>query len=74
MAPERIVVCGFDERGVMFGLVNLEARMNLREAPILPRDLKTVRHSLYRTRIVQSWLGWDEFPDAAAEPHGPRRD
>jgi len=62
--PERIVVCGYDERGVMFGLFNLEARMNLREAPILPRDLTTVRQSLYRSRIVQSWLGWDEFPDA----------
>lgn len=25
-----IVVCGFDERGAMFGLYNLEARMNMR--------------------------------------------
>lgn len=64
VTPERIVVCGFDERGVMFGLFNLEARMNLREAPILPCELDAVRHSLYRARIVQSWLGWDEYPDA----------
>lgn len=62
--PERLVVCGFDERGAMFGLYNLEARMNLREAPFLPKDLKTVRHSLHDTRMVMSWMGWMEWPDA----------
>ena len=57
--PERLVVCGYDERGAMFGLYNLEARMNLREAPFLPANLKTVRHSLYDVRMVQSgWGGW----------------
>ncbi len=61
--PERILVCGYDERGVMFGLYNLEARMNLREAPFLPGDLKTVRHSLYDTRMVHSWMGWMEWQD-----------
>ena len=61
--PERWTVCGFDERGAMYGLYNLEARMNLREAPFLPTDLKTVRHSLYDTRMVLSWMGWMEFPD-----------
>ncbi len=57
VAPERVTVCGYDERGAMYGLYNLEARMNLREAPFLPADLKTVRHSLYDTRMVQSWMG-----------------
>ena len=61
--PERWMVCGFDERGAMHGLYNLEARMNLREAPFLPADLRTVRHSLYETRMVLSWMGWMEFPD-----------
>jgi hypothetical protein len=61
--PERVTVCGYDERGAMYGLYNLEARMNLREAPFLPGDLKTVRHSLYDTRMVHSWMGWMEFPD-----------
>ncbi len=61
--PERVTVCGFDERGAMFGLYNLEARMNLREGPFLPADLKTVRHSLYNARMVQSWLGWMDWPD-----------
>ncbi|OGV62688.1 MAG: hypothetical protein A3K19_30970 [Lentisphaerae bacterium RIFOXYB12_FULL_65_16] len=61
--PERVTVCGYDERGAMFGLYNLEARLNLREAPFLPKDLKAVRHSLYDTRMVQSWMGWMEWPD-----------
>ncbi|MBI2423103.1 MAG: hypothetical protein HYV27_09765 [Candidatus Hydrogenedentes bacterium] len=63
VTPEQIVVCGFDEKGVQHGLYHLEARMNLREAPMLPADLHTVRHSLYDTRMVQSWMGWMEFPD-----------
>jgi sugar phosphate isomerase/epimerase len=63
-SPERLTVCGFDERGAMFGLYNLEARMNLREGPFLPANLKTVRHSLYDARMAQSWLGWMEWPDA----------
>jgi len=61
--PGQIVVCGFDDRGIMFGLYNLEARMNLREAPFLPDNLKTVRQSLYDTRMVLSGLGWMEWPD-----------
>jgi hypothetical protein len=64
VTPKRIIVCGFDERGVMYGLFNLEARMNLREGPFLPHDLKTIRHSLYQRRMVLSWLGWMEWPDA----------
>ena len=64
VGPDRVAVCGFDERGAMFGLYNLEARLNLREGPFLPADLKTVRHSLYDVRMVQSWMGWMEWPDA----------
>ncbi|HPO13960.1 MAG TPA: hypothetical protein PLI09_10980 [Candidatus Hydrogenedentes bacterium] len=63
VTPERVTVCGYDEQGAMYGLYNLEARMNLREAPFLPANLNTVRHSLYNTRMVQSWMGWMEFPD-----------
>jgi len=63
VSPKRIAVCGFDDRGVMFGLYNLEERMTLREAPFLPRNLHTVRHSLYQTRMALSWLGWMEWPD-----------
>jgi hypothetical protein len=56
-------VCGFDERGAMYGLYNIEARMNLREAPFLPKKLDTVRHSLYKARMTLSGLGWMEWPD-----------
>lgn len=63
VTPARIVVCGFDEHGAMFGLYHLESRMNLREAPFLPDNLNIVRHSLYQTRMVLSWMGWMEFPD-----------
>ncbi|MBT3287226.1 MAG: hypothetical protein HN380_07745 [Victivallales bacterium] len=61
--PGRVVVCGLDECGAMHGLYNLEARMNLRQAPFLPAHLATVRHSLYDTRMVLSWMGWMEWPD-----------
>jgi hypothetical protein len=64
VTPERVTVCGGDERGAMYGLYNLEARMNLREGPFLPRDLKTARRSLYDARMVFSWMGWMEFPDS----------
>jgi hypothetical protein len=63
VTPERIVVCGYDERGTMFGLYNLESRMNLREAPFLPKQLKIARESLFDTRMVLSWMGWMEWPD-----------
>jgi len=64
VAPERVAVCGFDERGAMYGLYNLEARMNLREAPFLPRGLATTRRSLYRARMTLTGIGWEEWPDA----------
>lgn len=59
----QIIICGYDEAGTMFGIYNLQARMNLREAPFLPKNLKTARHSLYDTRMVLSWMGWMEWPD-----------
>lgn len=62
-APERIVVCGHDQRGAMHGLYNLQARFNLREAPFLPKDLQTTRRSLYTVRMTLSGLGWMTWPD-----------
>ena len=61
---ERIAVCGYDEHGAVYGLYNLEARMNLREGPFLPAGLDTTRHSLYRARMVLSGIGYLEWPDA----------
>lgn len=60
---QQIIICGFDEAGTMFGIYNLEARISLRGAPFLPKNLKTVRHSLYDTRMALSWMGWMEWPD-----------
>lgn len=62
-SPERVAVCGFDDRGAMYGLYHLWERISLREAPILPRSLETVRHSKFQARMVLSGLGWMEFPD-----------
>ena len=64
VSPERVVVCGYDEAGAMYGLYNLEERFSLREAPFLPQRLDTVRHSLYKARMTLSGLGWMEWPDA----------
>ena len=63
VSSDRIAICGYDERGAMFGLYNLESRMELRGGPFLPRDLNTVRHSLYQVRMTLSGLGWMEWPD-----------
>ena len=35
--PERLTVCGYDERGAMYGLYNLEARLNSARGPSCPR-------------------------------------
>lgn len=63
VSPERVVVCGYDERGAMHGLFDIEQRMNLREAPFLPASLDIVRHSKFKARMVLSGLGWEEWPD-----------
>jgi hypothetical protein len=63
VSGDAVAVCGFDQRGAMFGLYNLIMRLSLREGPYLPRNLNTVRHSLYQARMTLSGLGWMEWPD-----------
>jgi hypothetical protein len=63
VSPDRIIVCGYDEAGAMYGLYNLEERFSLREGPYLPRGLNTIRRSLYKARMTLSGLGWMEWPD-----------
>ncbi len=63
VSGDSVVVCGFDEPGAMYGLYNLEARMNLREGPFLPARLDTTRRSLFKARMTLSGLGWEEWPD-----------
>jgi hypothetical protein len=61
-APERIVVCGYDERGAAQGSFYLEDLMNRREAPILAHQ-DVVREPLFAPRMVHSGWGLDTFPD-----------
>ena len=63
VSSDRVVVCGYDEAGAMYGLYNLEERFSLRQAPFLSRDLNTVRHSLYKARMTLSGLGWMDWPE-----------
>jgi hypothetical protein len=63
VTPQRVIVCGYDELGSMYGLYNLEERFSLREAPFLPANLNTVRLSLYKARMTLSGIGWMEWPD-----------
>jgi hypothetical protein len=60
---DAIAVCGFDDRGAMYGLCNLIVRFSLREGPYLAKNLHTVRYSLYQARMTLSGLGWMEWPD-----------
>lgn len=60
---ERVVVCGFDERGVGQGSYYLEDLMNLREAPFVRRQ-DTVRKPLFSPRMIHSGWGLDVYPDA----------
>ena len=61
--PERIVVCGRDERGAAQGSYYLEDLMNRREAPLVSRQ-DVVREPLFSPRMVHSGWGLDAFPDA----------
>jgi len=61
--PERITLCGFDERGVGQGCYYLEDLMNLREGPFLEQqDVR--RAPIFSPRMVHSGWGIDQFPDA----------
>ncbi|MDF2720848.1 MAG: hypothetical protein K0Q59_523 [Paenibacillus sp.] len=60
---ERIVVCGFDDRGTGQGSYYLEDLMNLREAPFLKQQ-DIVRESIFSPRMIHSGWGLDVYPDA----------
>lgn len=60
---ERIVVCGFDDRGAGQGSFYLEDVMNLREAPFVKHQ-DTVRESVFSPRMIHSGWGLDVYPDA----------
>lgn len=51
VSPERVVVCGFDERGLMRGLQHLEDLMRFQRGPVL-EPLQEERSPLYTPRIT----------------------
>ncbi len=57
-----ILLCGADERAVLYGSIHLEDRMNLREAPFFKRE-RVLREPLTRMRSTHSGCGIDTFPD-----------
>ncbi|MCD9021626.1 hypothetical protein [Cohnella silvisoli] len=62
-ADNRIIVCGFDDRGTGQGSYYLEDLMNLREAPFVSK-LDVTREPLFSPRMTHSGWGLDRFPDA----------
>ncbi len=59
---EKIVICGFDDRGAAQALYMLENEMSTRRAPFIEKG--TVRRKpLFSPRMLHSGYGLDEFPD-----------
>ncbi len=50
---QRIIVCGYDDRGIMRGLQSLEDRMNMRRSPVIPIS-REVQKPLYSPRITSA--------------------
>jgi hypothetical protein len=63
VAPDRILVCGYDEMGCGQACYHIEDLMNLREAPYLTKG-EVVREPLFAPRMVHSGWGIDQFPSA----------
>ena len=63
VSEEKILVCGFDDRGAAQGLYFLENEMSRRRAPYLERK-ETRRKPLFSPRMLHSGYGLDEYPDA----------
>ena len=50
---QRIIICGYDERGIMRGLQSLEDRMSLRWSPVIPA-VRQIHRPLYSPRITST--------------------
>jgi hypothetical protein len=62
VGPQRVVVCGNEDRGAAQGSYHLEDLMNLREAPFLAQG-DTSREPLFSPRMIHSGWGLDAYPD-----------
>lgn len=63
VAPGRVAVEAFDERGLGQACYFLEDLMNLREAPFVTIQ-QQIRAPVFSPRMVHSGWGIDQFPDA----------
>ena len=70
---DKILICGFDDRGAAQGVYFIEDEMTLAKAPYLAKKV-TRRKPLFSPRMVHSGYGLDEFPDEhlAAIAHAGR--
>lgn len=62
VSPERIVICGFDDRGCAQGCYQLEDRMSAVRAPYVKTG-HTHYAPAFSPRMVHSGYGLDQFPD-----------
>ncbi|MDF2686512.1 MAG: hypothetical protein K0S55_1694, partial [Clostridia bacterium] len=61
-SENKIILCGFDEKGTAQACFYFEDLMNLKEAPIVEKANET-RKPLFSPRMVHSGYGLDMFPD-----------
>ncbi len=62
VTPERVVICGNEDRGAGQGSIHLEDLMNLREGPFVsPQDV--TKEPLFSPRMIHSGWGLDAYPD-----------
>ncbi|HOJ10823.1 MAG TPA: hypothetical protein PK733_09545, partial [Clostridiales bacterium] len=62
-SDDRIILCGYDERGAAQASYYLEDLMNFKCAPIVKKG-EECRKPLFSPRMVHSGYGLDMFPDA----------
>ena len=60
---DKVVISGFDERGVAQALYNLEDVLSLRRAPFIKKDVY-YRKPMYSPQMVHSGYGFDMYPDS----------
>jgi hypothetical protein len=61
-SEDKVVICGYDERGTAQGCYYLEDLMNLKSAPVIKKN-DVCRKPLFSPRMVHSGYGLDMFPN-----------
>jgi hypothetical protein len=63
VSENKIILCGYDERGAAQASFYLEDLISLKEAPVV-KKADEIRKPLFSPRMVHSGYGLDMFPDA----------